>query len=99
MPRVKGNRTYARVTQATLNGQSHVNDRSYHYGYDGLSRLKASQLGRLNGGKTDILDDEAVALARRSVWRLDSLGNWVGDPNATPPVAGLASAGYVGAVL
>lgn len=34
-----GNRTYARVKQATINGTAHDNDRSYLYGYDDLQRL------------------------------------------------------------
>ncbi len=33
-----GNRTHARVTQATLNSIAHDNDRSYLYDYDGLQR-------------------------------------------------------------
>ena len=41
-----GNRLFARATQATLNGASHDNDRSFVYYYDALSRLYDAQSGR-----------------------------------------------------
>jgi len=36
-----------------------------------------------------IEDDQTVPLAREITWTLDNLGNWVGDPAASPPVPGL----------
>ena len=74
-----GNRTYARVTQAEVDGVAHENDRSYLYTYDALSRLIDAQLGRLNAGNTSIDLDPNVALTRQLAWNLDNLGNWTGD--------------------
>jgi hypothetical protein len=71
-----GNRAYAHVTQATLNGTPHDNDRSYWYAYDALQRLKHADLGRLDPGHEWVNDDPNVALCRRMGWGLDDLGNW-----------------------
>ena len=76
---VAGNRISSRVIQAPTPGTPevpHNNDRSYKYEYDGLNRLKTSDIGKLNDAGTAIVPDPAVALARKSEWTLDSLGNW-----------------------
>jgi len=94
---ISGNRTCARVIQATIGATAHDNDRSYLYGYDDLQRLILGHMGRLetdiNGdlildqyGNPSVLevDDPEVALRRKLEWFPDSLGNWSGwdeDPN------------------
>jgi len=81
-----GNRTYARVTQATIGATTHENDRSYLYGYDDLQRLILAHMGKLSTSNQSILDDPAVALRRKLEWFPDSLGNWSGtvEPDITP---------------
>ncbi len=80
-------RLYARVTQAA--STPHDNDRSHLYRYDQLRRLVNAGNGRLTA---DNLAFEPGGggnpIPRQSVWTLDLLGNWLGDPSAVPPVAG-----------
>ncbi len=42
-----GNRIRTQVTQATINGTAHNNDRSYLYSYDDLQRLVSAEMGKL----------------------------------------------------
>ncbi len=71
-----GNRSYARVTQATLDSTPHENDRSHKYYYDPLGRLTGADLGALDGQNGLIMPGADVPLTRRQDWGLDHLGNW-----------------------
>lgn len=82
-----GNRIHARVTQV-----SHVNDRSYAYGYDALQRLVSADLGELLNGTVPSPD--------RSVnWALDNLGNWNGASDAANTPGMTVQTGVVTATL
>ncbi len=78
-----GNRLYARVAQATINGVAHENDRSQAHTYDPLQRLIQSGVGRLAADNSAIVPDPTVPLKRDLGWVLDDFGNWTGD--GAPP--------------
>jgi hypothetical protein len=72
-------RTYARVSQATeLDGTAHVNDRSWLYAYDRLSRLTGAVMGQLSPDNQQIAYGDGIPAPGRTTWDLDNLGNWSG---------------------
>ena len=74
-----GNRVSSQITQATIGGVTHNNDRSWAFGYDALHRLISADRGHLNtAGQID-----STGSPRREAWTLDRLGGWTG--NATSP--------------
>lgn len=74
-----GSRVSSRLTQWPVASQQQENVRSQLNAYDGLQRLIGTEVGELDfdqGGSPFIVP---ASLVRSDVWRLDLLGNWVGE--------------------
>lgn len=91
-----GNRTHAKVFQQPAvfetggDPDSHDNDRSYLYQFDGFQRLTSASLGKLESEGT------IEEVTRAVTWSLDNLGNWAGLENASPTPPGMTITTDVG---
>lgn len=64
-----------------------TNERSWLYGYDGLSRLTDATQGVLDLTSTPLIVPTQSVPGRAQEWTLDILGNWVGDGGQNPGLA------------
>lgn len=75
-----GNRTWAHITQASVDGLSQNNVRSQLNQYNQLNQLIGTQVGTINTANVPVSISDVI---RSDTWSLDLLGNWSGPLGAS----------------
>lgn len=94
-----GNRTTAKLVQATEGSQTQVNKRSQINGYDSLMRLSGTQVGQVDFDANGVPSIHSGTSVRSDTWWMDAIGNFnggyrTGNPYGRDGTAAIDLAGH-----